>query len=162
MYYLEGAEEQEGVRWMEEARRIARDALCTRARCGSVIVFDGQIIGYGYNAPPGDDLAHAKCDFAGDRSKKPKYDLTCCVHAEWRAIMDALRKNEDKVAGSRLYFMRIGDDGSKTHAGEPFCTVCSRLALDAGVTEFALFDEKGIAVYGTKEYNDLSYDFHKN
>lgn len=44
-------------------------------------------------------------------------------------------------------------------AGQPYCTHCSRLALDAGIAEFVLWHNEGIAVYPTDEYNNLSYRY---
>ena len=82
----------ENEQWFYEATLLARSGLCLRAKCGAVIVSGAKIIGRGYNAPPKDDHALRKCKSVDyDRNKKPKYDLTCCVHAEWRAIIDALR-----------------------------------------------------------------------
>jgi len=46
-------------------------------------------------------------------------------------------------------------------SGKPYCTVCSRLALDNGIKEFVLWHTDGIKGYDTKEYNKLSYDFNK-
>jgi hypothetical protein len=40
MKYLSGAEEEEAIKWMEEAAKIAQSALCLRAKCGTVIVSD--------------------------------------------------------------------------------------------------------------------------
>lgn len=153
---------EEHKRWFFEAESMAQKALCLRAKCGSVIVRDGTVLGSGYNAPPLDDIAHSKClsdDY--DRNKKPKYDLTCCIHAEWRAITDALRSAPDLVKGAILYYVRLGDDGHLRHSGVPFCTVCSRLALDLGIRFFSLWHADGIKLYDTKDYNDLSYSFHK-
>jgi len=78
------------------------------------------------------------CDEGWNLESKPKYDKTCCVHAEWNAILDACKANPGKLEGSTLYFMRIDEEGGFTDAGEPFCTVCSRLALQAGVAYFEL------------------------
>lgn len=66
---------------------------------------------------------------------------------------DALKNNGDKIKDSTLYFMRIDEDGNFTDAGEPFCTVCGRLALDSGIKYFALWNSSGVKVYDTKEYN---------
>lgn len=82
------------------------------------------------------------------------------MHAEWRAIMDALQKSGD-VEGSALYFIRVDDDGNPKHSGDPYCTVCSRLALDVGISYFGLWQEDGPRMFDTKRYNDLSYDYHK-
>jgi dCMP deaminase len=148
--------------WFNEAARIAQNALCARAHCGAVIVVDNKIVGQGYNAPPCDDMTNAMCTIDDyDRSKKPKYDLTCCVHAEWRAIMDALSHHPSLIKGSTLYYVRLATDGSIRSSSEPFCTVCSRLALDVGITQFGLFHKDGLRIYDTKVYNEQSYAYHK-
>ncbi len=147
--------------WFREAARVAAGGLCLRAKCGAVIVSEGAIIGRGYNAPPRDDVSVQRCREKNyDRTKKSKYDLTCCVHAEWRAIMDALRNNEKSVQGSTLYYVRLDGEGNIRKSGQPFCTVCSRLTLDAGIAFFALWREEGILLYDTKEYNERSYGYH--
>jgi deoxycytidylate deaminase len=158
MEYLKGKEEQEAVKWMNEAARVAKKALCLRAKCGTVIVKDGEIIGEGYNAPPLDKEKNRTCNI--DRSfGKPKYDKTCCMHAEWRAILDAEKRNTEKLKGSKLYFVRIDDDDKIKKSGKPYCTVCSRMALDVGIDKFLLWQEDGICEYPTDEYNKLSYEF---
>lgn len=156
--YLGGEREQEAQYWMHEAGKVAERALCLRDKCGSVIVKDGRIIGAGYNAPPLDRIADRLCDrrFA---LPKPKFDKTCCMHAEWRAVMDALRRNPDALPGSDLYFTRVDARGALKRSGQPYCTVCSRFALDAGVRTFALWQQEGIRAYPTAEYNTLSYDY---
>jgi len=145
--------------YFEQAREVATHAMCHRARCGAVIVKDGEVIGRGYNAPPLEDEAQRMCDRDDfDLTKKVKSDKTCCVHAEWNAILDGLARNGDKVQGSTLYFMRVDDEGNVTAAGEPYCTVCSRLALQSGVTLFGLWNE-GPEMWDAKEYNLKSYAF---
>lgn len=159
MKYLQDTEEQEAKRWMEEAAKVAQEALCLRAKCGTVIVKGGNIIGRGYNAPPLDDVAYRICLDEYDFSGKPKYDHTCCMHAEWRAILDAMRNAPAQLSGSRLYFTRVDAEGKVKKSGEPYCTVCSRLALDAGIGEFHLWHGEGICSYPTDEYNRLSYAY---
>jgi deoxycytidylate deaminase len=147
--------------YFREAASVAKKATCYHAKCGSVIVSkDGVVIGRGFNAPPLNDESQRRCDLPCDISKKPKYDKTCCVHAEWNAILDAVRDHPNEIDGSTLYFMRIDDDGSFTNAGDPFCTVCSRLALQSGVVEFGLWND-GPKMFDTKDYNLISYDFYK-
>jgi deoxycytidylate deaminase len=158
MRYLIGQDEQEAVLWMREAAAIAGHALCLRAKCGAVIVKDGEIIGRGYNAPPLDKEENRMCD-KETGSGKPRYDLTCCIHAEWRAIMDALRHHPDKIIGAKLYFCRADDNGNVKFSGQPYCTGCSRMSLDAGVDQFLLWHEQGIAEYPSHEYDQLSYQY---
>jgi len=146
-------------KYFEEARKVATRAMCHRAHCGAVIVKDGEVIGQGYNAPPLQDEAQRMCNHEDfNLTKKTKSDKTCCVHAEWNAILDALARNSEKVSGSTLYFMRVDDNGNFTEAGEPYCTVCSRLALQSGVKFFGLWN-KGPQMWDTKEYNLKSYAF---
>ena len=146
--------------YFKEAGRVAEKALCLRDKCGAVIVVSGEIIGKGYNAPPLDDIDYRKCHLELAESMKPKSDRTCCMHAEWRAILDALPTG--KIIDSTLYFVRVDDEGSiKESNGIPYCTVCSRLALDTGIAYFGLWTNEGAKMFETKEYNEISYQFHK-
>ncbi|MBP7807274.1 hypothetical protein KA047_02145, partial [Candidatus Saccharibacteria bacterium] len=120
MQKVTGRELQKIQKYFELAAQVAAKATCQRGHCGSVIVKDGKVIGEGYNSPPCEDETARTCSKVWDYDKKPKYDLTCCVHAEWRAVLDACKRHADKVEGSTLYFMRIDDDGAFTDAGEPY------------------------------------------
>lgn len=159
MEHLRGQEKKEATDWMNEAADIARKALCHRAKCGTVIVRDKKIIGKGYNAPPLDKEENRTCNKEFGPGK-PKYDQTCCMHAEWRAIMDALKNNPKELEGSKLYFTRIDNNGLIKKSGKPYCTVCSRMALDAGIEKFVLWRDEGICEYPTDEYNKLSYEYN--
>jgi deoxycytidylate deaminase len=163
--------EHEATKWMNEAANVAERAMCLKAKCGTVIVKparpddgsgrsggDNEVIGEGYNAPPLDKEENRMCDKEFGPGK-PKYDKTCCMHAEWRAIMDAFRRNPEKLTGSKLYFTRVDENGDILKSGKPLCTVCSRMALDAGIEKFVLWHEEGIREYPTDEYNRLSYEY---
>jgi deoxycytidylate deaminase len=150
------------VKYFDSAAELARQATCLRAKCGSIIVAkSGIIIGRGFNAPPRNDEGQRRCEVDINTSSKPKYDKTCCVHAEWNAVIDALQQNAEYISGSRLYFMRVDDNGQFTNAGEPYCTTCSRFTMQAGVAEFALWNDNGADVYTLPEYNDLSYRYYE-
>ncbi len=158
MKYLAGQQEKEAISWMNKAAKMAEKALCLKAKCGTVIVKDNEIIGQGYNAPPLDKEENRMCDKELGQGKE-KYDRTCCMHAEWRAITDVLRRNPEKLSGSKLYFIRIDEKDNFKISGKPYCTVCSRMALDAGIDAFVLWHEDGICEYPTDEYNRLSYQY---
>jgi hypothetical protein len=79
------------------------------------------------------------------------------VHAEWRAIIDALRLYPVEVKGATLYFTRVNEVGEMIFSGEPYCTICSKLALEVGLSGFALWHESGIKIYDTVDYNDRSF-----
>ena len=76
-----------------------------------------------------------------------------------RAIIDTLKKNSDKIVGSRLYFVRLDINNKPKKSKKPYCTICSKMALDVGIKEFVLWHERGICVYNTEEYNELSSQY---
>ncbi len=160
MKLLTGEELKKILPYFKEAEKEGQQALCLRSKCGTVIVdTDGAIIGCGYNAPPQDDISIRRCERKHELSATFKSDKTCCVHAEQRAIMDALKNNPKKLKGSTLYFMRLDDEGNIKYSGKPYCTICSKMALDAGIQYFALYHAEGAGIYDTKEYNELSFAY---
>ncbi len=162
MRRIEGKDTEEIKSFFEEAAHVASEATCLRAKCGSVIVTaNGVVIGRGYNAPPLGDESQRYCGAELDLVSKPKYDKTCCVHAEWSAVIDACKTAPEKLADSTLYFMRVDDEGGFMDAGEPYCTTCSRLTMAAGVAKFALWNDGGANIYTLVEYNDASYQYYE-
>lgn len=159
MISLTSSEEEEAFEYIIRASEVAASATCERHHCGSVIVKDGEIIGQGFNSPPGGLEEQRRCSLPKDTYHKKVTDKTCCIHAEERAVMDALRRNPDKISGSRLYFTRIDAAGKPIRSGKPYCTICSKRVLDAGVAEFVLWHEEGVCVYDTREYNLLSFQY---
>ena len=159
MKILEGTEYNQAVEWMDAATEVAKKSTCQRAQCGSVIIQNGRIIGQGFNSPAGGE--HHRCNDTYQIPQHNKHDLTCCVHAEVRAIHDALLKSPEQLKGSTIYLMRLSSEGHQSKAGMPYCTVCSKEALDAGISYFVLWHEDGIGLYDTKEFNDLSYQYFK-
>ena len=159
---IEGQEVLDIRYFFEAAAEEAEKATCLRAKCGSVVVSkSGVILGRGYNAPPLGDETQRQCEAEPDLTKKPKYDKTCCVHAEWNAVIDALANTQKgKLEGAWLYFMRVDEWGNFTDAGDPYCTTCSRFTMQAGVSEFALWNDGGAEVYTLPEYNQVSYEYH--
>ncbi|MEK6952356.1 MAG: hypothetical protein AABX29_05045 [Nanoarchaeota archaeon] len=158
MRYLSGNEEKKVFEYINKTVQIALNSTCQRAKCGSIIVKNNEIIGSGFNSPPQNREDQRRCSYSKDVYSKKVTDKTCCVHAEQRAIIGALKNNPDKIVGSRLYFIRLDNDNNKPlRAGKPYCTHCSKLALDVGISEFVLWHEKGICVYDTEEYNLLSF-----
>ncbi len=148
-------------KWFVEAGQVASNSKCLKAKCGSVIVdAEGNIIGQGYNGPAGNETN--RCNDKYIFPENNKYDVTCCVHAEVRAIHDAMIHHPNKIKGATLYFMRVDSNNMLTKAGVPYCTLCSKEALDSGLEYFGLWHEDGIKLYNTKEYNNISYQFFKD
>lgn len=159
MRIVSGGEKEEAVHFLHEAAAVARHATCLRAKCGSVVVNNGKVIGKGFNAPPRNSERQRRCSRKQEIGPGFKSDATCCIHAEQRAVMDALKHSPDKIEGSRLYFIRLNESGEPEPAGEPYCTICSKMCLDAGVKDFVLWHAKAVTIYDAEEYNDLSFQF---
>ncbi|KKP91762.1 MAG: CMP/dCMP deaminase zinc-binding protein [Parcubacteria group bacterium GW2011_GWA1_36_12] len=159
MRILKEKEEQEAEYFLEQAIIEAKKSTCERSKCGSIIVKDNQIIGRGYNSPANQLESQRRCQNKKEDYHKKVTDKTCCIHAEQRAIINALKKNLDKLTDSILYFIRLDNNNNPQVAGKPYCTICSKLALDTGIKEFILVHEEGIKLYNTEEYNSISYEY---
>jgi len=138
----------------DELVHVAKKSTCHRSKCGSIIVSDGTVIGVGYNSQPCN--VNAEC-FKDSLDPNFKSDKTCCIHAEQRAIFDALKRNPSLIEGSRLYFIRLDENDNPKRSGEPYCTICSKSALDVGISEFCLWHAEGWTAYETNYYNQLSF-----
>jgi len=159
---LEYSEKESSKYFMDEASNEAKKSTCERSKCGCVIIKDNEIIGRGFNSSPGNLESQKRCEIDKKSYNEKVTDKTCCIHAEQRAIMDALRTNPERVEGSVLYFIRLDENGNKTFAGKPYCTICSKMALDVGIKSFVLWHKEGICFYDTDEYNDLSFKYNFN
>lgn len=156
------SERKEASLFIDKAANYALKATCKRSQCGCVIVKGKKIIGIGSNNPPKRLESQRRCDCKKDSYHKKVTDKTCCIHAEQKAIMFALEHYPELLAGSRLYFIRLDNmSGAPSTSGDPYCTICSKMALDVGIKEFVLLTKRGLCVYDTEEYNTLSYQYTK-
>ena len=159
MRILEDSDAREALRWFDVCAEVASRSLCRRALCGSVIVKDGKLLAEGFNSPPQNNDEYRTCLNEYDIPAGFRHDRTCCIHAEQRAIENALKAGKD-LAGSRIYFVAVDREGNKIKTTDLKCTICSRAVLDAGIKEFAFYAAEGVRVYEPAEVNALSYD-HK-
>ena len=157
MKYLSKQEEKEKFHFFELAAEEARKSCCLRSKCAAVLVKDNEVIGVGHNSPPLDEKVE-KC-IKNELNPEFKSDKTCCIHAEDRALRAGLKTDPKKVMGSRLYFIRLGENNEMKRSGSPYCTMCSKMALNEGVGEWALWHDNGIGIYDAKEYNDVSFNY---
>ncbi len=136
----------------------AKKSKCTRSKCGSVVCVPGSyIIGEGFNSQPGN--CEGDC-FKDNLPTGFKSDKTCCIHAEQRAITDALKSKPDQIKGSVIYFLRLDAQDQPMIAGAPYCTICSKFALDLGISRFVLLQKEGWTSYDSKYYNELSFQYN--
>jgi len=148
---------KEAWEYLNIAVETAKDSTCLRSKCGSVIVKNGDIIGKGYNSPP-KNITLEYC-IKDNLPENFKSDKTCCIHAEQRAVNNALSENPDKLKGATLYFIMLDENDKPKPSGEPYCTICSKITLDVGISEFVLWHGDKISVYNTDEYNELSFNY---
>ena len=160
MKILQWEELKKAKRYFDIARKVAQSATCTRSKCWCVIVKDWKIIWTWFNSPVKWLEFQRRCNNNKELYNKKVTDKTCCIHAEQRAIIDALKNNGDKIDGSHLYFIRLNKEWEMSRSWEPYCTICSKLALETGVRYFYLRHENWITQYNTEEYNLLSYKFN--
>ncbi|HKY05814.1 MAG TPA: hypothetical protein VJQ56_13040 [Blastocatellia bacterium] len=158
MRTLEGREAQEALAWIDKTAAVASRSLCRRALCGSIIVKDGELLAEGFNSPPQNKDEYRTCSNEYEIPAGFRHDRTCCIHAEQRAIENALKAGK-KLSGSRIYFVAIDGEGNKIMATDMKCTICSRAVLDAGIAEFAFYTGEGVHVYDPAEVDALSYEY---
>ena len=159
MKLLTWEESQKAKKYFILAWEIAKNATCERSKCWCIIVKDEKIIWQWWNTPPHDLEWQRRCYCDKNSYHRKVTDKTCCIHAEQRAIMDALRNHPNEIEGSDLYFMRLDKDWNMSKSWKPYCTICSKMALDTWVKNFLLRHEDGITAYDTEEYNLLSYQY---
>jgi len=161
MKILTWEEAQKAEEYFRLAWEIAQNATCERSKCWCVIVKDGKIIWKWCNTPPKDLESQRRCTCDKSSYHKKVTDKTCCIHAEQRAIMDALRNHPNEVEGADLYFIRLYKDWNLSKAWKPYCTICSKMALDTWIKHFLLRHPEWVTEYDTEEYNLLSYQYNE-
>lgn len=159
MEILSGVQKEKARKFIDEAAIMARKSTCSRSKCGCVIVNNAEIIGRGFNSPPNDLESQRRCSNNKENYNRKITDRTCCIHAEQRVMFDALKNHPEKLQDSKLYFIRLDKNGNKLFSGKPYCTICSKMALDLGIKEFILWHEDGICSYGAEEYNNKSFGY---
>jgi deoxycytidylate deaminase len=163
MRKAKGKEAAQMQAYLLKAADIAREATCTRSQCGTIIVSEGGIIiGTGFNNPPAGLESQRRCGYKKSAYHPKVTDKTCCVHAEQRAMIQALSLHAKDVPGSTLYFALIDERGALTCKGNPYCTICSKMALDIGIARFVLYQRDGIVIFDTEEYNDTSFAYRES
>jgi deoxycytidylate deaminase len=158
--YLEGEERKEAEAYLLMAASYAETATCSRAKCGAVIISPKvRLIGGGFNSPAGNKESRRRCVRRKSEYDEKVTDKTCCVHAEQRAIMDALRSNPDHIEGATMYFARLDSDTGLSDHHRPYCTICSKMMVDVGLKWFVRYQDGDIIRYDTEEYDLISADY---
>jgi len=144
MRYLTHAESKE-----------AKKTTCKKSQRAAIIVKNGEILGKGYIKV----TIEKHCDPCIRESIKDnsRVELCSATHAEQGAILDALKRGKN-IEGSRMYHLKL-KNGEISPSEDVSCTVCSRLVLASGISEFVLLHKKGFGLYSTKEFNEKSFEY---
>lgn len=160
MLILSWDEENNAKSYFLKAAEIAKNATCERSKCWCVIVKNWKIIWTWFNSPAKWLESQRRCRNDKDLYNKKVTDKTCCIHAEQRAIIDSLKNFPDEIEWADLYFTRIDQNWEIKKSWEPYCTICSKFALESWIKYFFLRQGKWIIKYDTEEYNDISYKYN--
>ena len=166
MRILKDSDKIIAAKYLAEAVKASRNSVCLKRPRGVVIVKDNKVVGKGWNAPADEHV----CEECLRSKMKPKVFATfntepCyAVHAEQRAILNALKSGSSNLNCAKMYFVRTDDDGKYMPCDDgPSCTICSKLILESGIESFIYETfEDGITELTAKEFNDLSMQYVEN
>ena len=105
---------------MEFAEVARTRSDCCRRKVGAVIVKNKMVISTGYNGAPRGFPEQATCIRDGLKSGD-RPDLSCCIHAEQNAIIQAARHG-------------IAVDGATLYCTNHPCTKCLQMLINAGIS----------------------------
>jgi dCMP deaminase len=116
--------------FMDITKQVATRSTCVRRAVGAVLVLDKRIIATGYNGGPS-GLRHC-LDIGCLREQLgipsgQQHELCRGIHAEQNAIIQAAR-----------YGMPI--EGSILYCTTQPCTQCTKMLINAGITEIVFAD----------------------
>jgi dCMP deaminase len=120
--------------YLNIAKEIAQRSTCFRAKAGSIIVRDDQIVASGYVGAPRktkDCIERGEC--LRDKLKIPhgeKYELCRSVHAEMNAIINAARAGVSLLRGTM--YLYVQDRDGKSVDSFP-CFICKKIIINAGI-----------------------------
>ena len=103
------------------ANYVKKYSTCKSRNVGAVIVKDDKILSIGFNGAPDNYNACTSC-YRRDQGFKSGTNLDKCyaVHAEQRALLDALRNGHD-LSGATIYVNCSP------------CTTCAKLLIHLGI-----------------------------
>ncbi len=153
MVTLEGQDLKEAKKYIKKAAEVSEKSICAVSKIGAVLTKNGKIIGEGFNGPS--EKACSPCLFSLI-NKDVKTELCFAMHAEERAILDALEKGHDPK-GATLYSTYV-KNGNFFSTEDSFCAHCSRMFLESEIKEVVIPSKEEFVSYDVNEFYDLSFD----
>ncbi|RJO60064.1 hypothetical protein C4544_06905 [candidate division WS5 bacterium] len=153
MRILEGKELKEADLFFEKAAELSRKSICHVSKIGVVLVKSGKVIGEAFNGPLKKSCNPCLLDMI---ERQVKTELCLAMHAEERAVLDALEKGHD-TNGADIYSVRV-DEGKIVPYKNGLCASCGRVFLESGVKNVIIPKEEGVTAYDTEEFYDISFN----
>lgn len=150
--------------YLDIAQSVSKRSTCFRAKYGSVIVKNDEIISTGYNGSP---RGRKHCTELGycrrqklNIPRGERYEACRSVHSEMNAIISASRRD---MIGSSLFL--VGTDLSGDYIeGVSCCSMCKRLIINAGIDKvFIRLSDNEYQVYIVNDWveNDETLEEHR-
>lgn len=146
--------------YMNIAREVAERSTCFRARHGTVIVKDDQIISTGYVGAP---RKTKDCFERNNCLRKEmgipsghRYELCRSVHSEQNAIINSARAGVS-LLGARMYLysVKLDDNGEEVKISSYPCFICKKMIVNSGISELISMQEDGsLKKYNVDEWTD--------
>lgn len=156
MQYVKDSVEMEKIlKYLSLAAIEAAHSNCKKTKRGAVIVSDPFLISSGYNY----SVDPQSCCLRKDIQRGMRSELCNAIHAEQKAIDDALLQNQD-IKGARLYHVEVKDK-VMVYSGPPSCPICSKAILDHKLRDVVLWQKQGYVIYPALEFHRLSIEYHK-
>lgn len=155
MRYLEGEEVREAEKFTRIAAKYAMESTCKKSQRGAVIVKDGEVLGVGHNKVT--DKKYCNPCIRENIRDNSRVELCSALHAEQVAMLNALRRGKNLI-GARMYHIKV-KNGKMKRSDDVSCTVCSRLVLESGISEFVLWQSIGFVSYTSRELNEKSFQY---
>lgn len=141
--------------YLNIAKEIAQRSTCFRARYGTIIVKDDQIIATGYVGAPRktkDCLERGYC--LRDELKIPhgtQYEVCRSVHSEQNAIINAARAGVSLLGATMYFHSENGKTGEKVDSLP--CYICKKMVINAGINKFISSDKDNkISIYNIEDW----------
>jgi dCMP deaminase len=123
--------------YLNIAKEVAQRGTCFRARYGTIVVRNDQIVSAGYiGAPRGTKDCFERGYCLRDELKIPhgtQYEICRSVHSEMNAIINAARAGVSLLDGTLYLYAENGKTGDKVDAIP--CYICKKMIINSGISK---------------------------
>lgn len=139
--------------YLDIAQAVSKKGTCFRAKYGSVIVKNDEIISTGYNGAP---RGRKHCTELGycrrqmlEIPRGERYESCRSCHSEMNSIISASRRD---MIGSSLFLVGVNPEDGSYIENADCCSICKKLIINAGIDR--VFIRTSDTEYQLKIVND--------